>query len=465
MLIPFPFEDGQFLLWSRPEIAAEAQIALQRCFVDAGIYVDSESILEGEWPSIGSFSTSGSTVSFSISAAGSLKQISVDASDERFPYVSGKTPWGSYVIVMSSEGMKDFCSFCSSNSISPSSPPAQGNSSTSGQEGYYLRLCAKCVTMKQHGLSSIMVYDGVSPKEDGPHFVLTGDVSVKPGNNMTILEPDEGVGVSLNAVPGAGLGTVPCGTSGQSCSLPRISSPDGHVRLFNDTCYDLEPGQTYEISVDGEPRMSRDMIIHAKCTSCCTCAMYESIVNDRLAPLFDIVKSSKESIDGLLSDYESAVKRFNQRIKRPSLSDISLSLTGMPIGKNLSPKLSNTSVRGKMARCAFTAMLKNSSYANIYATVLELSGTDSVVEASASWSDEDGSPKSKTGNSAGSIIGSSFTVYPGRSLAVTFISKKSGMVKSVSTGGYSGAISFVLSYSAQEGVSGGLGVLRRSVEV
>ena len=458
MLIPFPFEDGQVLAW--PDKAEEAQLLLDRCFVDAGVSVYGADIADG-WPSIGKLSTGASWISFVLSAGGMERPITISATDARFPIVSGKADFGSYVIVASSEGIRDFLSFCSSNSISP---PVPGSSSPSERVGdFFLRLCAKCVTRSPVGLTSIKVYDGVKAKSEGPHFVLKGDVAIKPGNNMLLSEPDEN-GIQIEAVPGAGMGVVPCVCEDNAVVKSPIMSPDGHTRIFNDTCYDIEPWIETK-NEGGVTERIGHIQLHAKCTACCTCAMYESIVNDRLAPLSAIVRQAKADIASHLSEYENAVKRFNQRLLRPTASDVRLSLSGMPVGANLSPKLAETKVKGKMGRCAFTAILRNSSYSVINATVYSLAGSDTVVEASASWSDADGTPKSKTGNAASDIVGQTFSIMPGMSLVVTFVSVKNEMVGAASTGGYKGSISVGLSYSTENGPSGSLGIIRKSVEV
>ena len=458
MLIPFPFEDGQVLAW--PDKAEEAQLLLDRCFVDAGVSVHGADIADG-WPSIGKLATGASWISFVLSAGGMERPITISATDARFPIVSGKADFGSYVIVASSEGIRDFLSFCSSNSISP---PVPGSSSPSERVGdFFLRLCAKCVTRSPIGLTSIKVYDGVNAKSEGPHFVLKGDVAIKPGNNMLLSEQDEN-GIQIGAVPGAGMGVVPCMCDDNAVVKSSIMSPDGHTRIFNDTCYDIEPWIETK-NEGGVTERIGHIQLHAKCTACCTCAMYESIVNDRLAPLSAIVRQAKADIASQLSEYENAVKRFNQRLLRPTASDVRLSLSGMPVGANLSPKLAETKVKGKMGRCAFTAILRNSSYSVINATVYSLSGSDTVVEASASWSDADGTPKSKTGNAASDIVGQTFSIMPGMSLVVTFVSVKNEMVGAASTGGYKGSISVGLSYSTENGPSGSLGIMRKSVEV
>ena len=451
MLVSFPFEDGQILEWT--SMRETAQRFLERCFVDAGVNVYG---IEGGWPSIGRFSIGESQMSFCISVGGSEKSITVSASASGFPIVSGNAPFGSYVVVMSADGVRDFIAFCSENSISP---PVPVSSSPSELDGGFLKLCPKCVTRTPVGLTSIRVYDGVNPKGEGPHFILKGNVLVKPGNNMLLSDPEEN-GIQIGAVPGAGLGVVPCLCNDSAVVKSPIMSPDGHTRIFNDTCYDVEPW----IETKGSKRIGH-LQLHAKCTACCTCAMYESIVNDRLVPLSNAIRQARSDIEEHLSDYESAVKRFNQRLAIPTLSDVRLSLSGMPVGANLSPKLAETGVKGRMGRCAFTATMRNSSYSVITATVYSLSGSDVVEEVSASWSDENGVPKSKSGNSASDIVGKSFTVMPGMSLVITFVSVKNDMVEEASTGGYSGSISVGLSYSSEGGNSGSLGILRKTVEV
>lgn len=462
MLVPFPFEDGQTLAWSSgsSDLDAEAQRLLERCFADAFVNAYGSDIEDG-WPSIGGFSTGNSYMSFLIFAGGKSESVTISDSVSRFPILRGRAPFGSYVVVMSSEGLRDFLSFCSEKSISP---PAPGSSSPSERDGVFLRLCARCVAKTPSGLTSIRVFDGVNPKSIGPHFVLKGNISVIPGNNMLISDPDDN-GMQIGAVPGAGMGTVPCLCEDVASVKSPIMSPDGHTRIFNDTCYDIEPWIQPVIENDVVVKRIGHIQLHAKCTACCTCEMYESIVNDRLVPLSNAVRQAKSDIDKNLSKYESAVKRFNQRLSKPTLSDVRLSLSGMPVGANLSPKLAETGVKGRMERCAFTATLRNSSYSVITATVYSLSGSDVIAEVSASWSDENEVPKSKSGNSASDIVGRSFTIMPGMSLVVAFVSVKNEMVESASTGGYSGSISVGLSYSSEGGHSGSLGILSKTVRV
>ena len=465
MNVHFEFMNGESSasVYATRITADEVNMAMQRCFVDAQAVIRSMSVPDGEWPSIGSFSSSGSSILFTLAYNGIETRMSVSESGTKFPIVNGDAAWGSYVVVLSSEGIREFVDLCGKYGVSPPSP---GCSSPMGMDGdCFLRLCTRCVTLVPNSLSSILVYDGVKGKESGPHFTITGDVSIKPGNNMLLSNPEGSEnGIGINAVPGAGMGIVTCGCRGSEKSKSVLESPDGHTRIFNGTCYDLEPCETSEIEVGGNTRRSRTLRIHSKCTACCTCDMYESIVNEKLAPLFAIVSSAKSDIDGMASQYEEAVKKFNKRLSKPTISDVTMSLSGVPVSEKLGPRITGDTVTGKMDRCAFTAVVRNCSFAIVDARINSLSANDSIVEASASWSDQDGSPKSKSGASAGSVAGSTFRLYPGRSLVITFVSVKNKMVASAGTGGFTGSVSVGLSYR-KNGASGSLGTLKKTVSV
>ena len=499
-LTPFPFEDGQFLRWPDPESANDAQLALQKCFVDAVVNVCSESIADSEWPSVGGFRKDGGRISFSLLALGDDVRISVVPSSVEFPIVSGRARFGWYCLTLSSEGVREMLE----SSFEFPDPNAEGTSA--------LRLCCRCVSVKPDELKSIRVYDGysirvfdddlsygsgdicrhdglfyrcITPVDAGgsfdeaswkeidvtdadPDFTMTGDVQIHTGYNMSLDDSSNSImdsdltGISLNATPGAGLGTVPCDCSSSESLESALIGKDGHTRIFNDTCYDVEP--KYETNKTTGKRYGV-IQLHAKCTACCTCDMYSSIVNDRLVPLADTVRECKSEVLKTLSSYEEAVSAFNGRIAVPTLNDVSLSLTGMPIGKNVSPKVSGGNVSGLMSRCAFTSILRNSSYATIIASVYSINGSDSVVEASASWADVDGVQNSLSCDSANGICGRQYRIGPGHSLVLAYVSRKGSRVSSVSTGGYSGSVSIGLKYETASGKTGSLGVLNKSVEV
>ena len=416
MLIPFPFRDGQPTPWT-----GEVQSALEACFVDAAMHISGSSVPEGGWPALGGFTPSGNSLSFKVSVGDDEVSVSVAASSDPFPIVRGSAPWGTYVLVVSSEGLRRLaeCDFPA---------PVRSSSSPSGRSaGVWLELCAKCVTVTPVGLTSIRVFDGIHSEESGPHFVLSGDVSVRPGNNMDVSTEDSG-SIRLDAVPGGGTGVLPC-----ICDEPATTSPlmsrDGLSRIFNDTCYDLEPLAGGVIQ------------IHSKCTACCTCEMYESIVKDRLVPLANALRKARADLSGMLDDYESAVSKFNYRISHPTDADYTLSLAGMPVGGMLSPRLGTTDVRGRMSRCAFTAVLANKSQYDMTAWIETLGGTDDVVEVSATWTDENDAQHAMSADRTADILGYQMHVGPGRSLVVNFVSRKRAKVKEVSTNtGYTGYI-------------------------
>ena len=108
-LVAFPFADDQCLEWQQEEMRAEAQIALQKCFADASICLKSTSVNEYDWPRIGSFRSLGTSISFVLKACGSSVSLSVSSSESKFPIVSGSAAFGSYVIVMCSDAIREFC--------------------------------------------------------------------------------------------------------------------------------------------------------------------------------------------------------------------------------------------------------------------------------------------------------------------------------------------------------------------
>lgn len=467
-LVPFPFEDGKSLAWEGSVADADAaQIALEKCFVDAGVAFSSNPSEEDAWPSVGDFGVSGNVLRFVLRFGGTETRLSVSSSGAKFPIVDGRTDAGSYVLVLSSEGIRDFISFCSSSGVSP---PSSGSSSPSGMDGdCYLRLCAKCVTFAPEPLSSIRVFDGVGKKEDGPHFVLSGSVEIRPGNNMRLSEPeDEDNGISLDAVPGAGMGKIACSCSGSGGALAALTGPDGHLRIFNDTCYDVEPCEKEEIEVDGETRTSRVLRLHAKCIACCQCSMYESIVNDRLVGLANAIRKIKSDLDKLRlgdSGYEKSVSKFNGRIAKPSLKDVRLTLSGMPVGADVGQKLEDTLVSGKMERCAFSAFLSNGSFSTIEAKLSGLSATDTILQATVVEVTKKGDAVSTSYNrtSVGSLVGKKYDVRPGSYLVVNFIAARDELVKQIRRKPFVGAISFSLSYFNESGARRGLGTVSRSI--
>ena len=472
MLVSFPMKDGQFLAWAGNVDMSEAQMALERCFVDAAVHISGHIVPDGGWPALGRFRTSGSSLSFSLSVGESEVSMSVSASSVRFPVVRGTAPWGWYVVVLSSDGIKDFCE-------SGFSPPVPSNSSPSGRGGgYWLDLCDRCVTVTPEGLSSIRVYDGVHSESSGPHFVLSGDISVAPGNNMVTSGSEQDNGIELAAVPGAGLGVLPCDCP-EDTPLFQLASPDGHARLFNDTCHDFDI-----VSWSGNTATVR---IYSKCTACCTCEMYESIVNDRLRALADVLKNVRGKLykdnDSLLNAYKDAVDKFNKRMQAPTPPDVKVTITGTPVGLNLSPILgprddtSAKAIKGYMERCAFKVVVKNLSAYNIYVSLngFIVSAKDGspmeVIESSANWIDDEMNMHTDASNNASLQLVREALVGPGKTLDMWFLSRKKRKVSRVDTAtGYSAEVQlFVWGRDGNGGAvylgDNNTGNLYRSVEV
>ena len=456
MLSPFPFEDGY------PGVVNEDAAvldAIQRCFVDAGVYVVGLNDEDVSWPSIGMFTVSDGRLLFSLKVGDSTIEMSAAPSMERFQVISGKADWGTYVVTVSSEGISEII-----GGDSNFAHPVPALSSSTGLDGrFYLRLCARCVTFSPGGLKRILVYDGIGDKSDGPQYILSGEVSIVPGNNFILNNPD-GVdaGIELCAKPGAGTGKNPCTCGGIGNTARRKDALEGHVRLFNDTCYDFEPLDTCSEST------TRVLKVHAKCTACCTCEMYKSIVDDRLAPIARVVRSVKDKIDSNLLDYEGAVEKFNDRIDSPNIEDVQMSLSGMPNFRNFSSELTNTCISGYMRRCVFTFTVRNTSYAVLSVRVLEVAGTDVVVGATAVWSSLEGAPASKKSDDAAGIC-ATYNLAAGRSLVITYVSrtnaKSSSVPPALNEWKFNGHVKVRLIGHKSDGSVVDLGVATRSISV
>jgi hypothetical protein len=137
----------------------------------------------------------------------------------------------------------------------------------------------------------------------------------------------------------------------------------------------------------------------------------------------------------------------------------------MPIGANVSPKIGNANVAGKMSRCAFSALVRNSSFSALMVTITKMSGTDSIVEAIATWTNELGEPLEVVSDSAEGVVKKTYTIYPGRSLSVTYVSKKNASVSQVNTGGFSGKFEVDIAYRDSNGTMRSIGILRKDVQV
>lgn len=389
----FPLADGQPV-----PVDDDVRTALFGCIVDAMVSVSSPD--DARSPRICNIGSDGTTFRVSVAMGQDFTPVSVSwsaAGQSEYPVVSGKTSWGFYTIVFSSEGIRDLGPL---DLVFPSSAALV---SSSAEEGLYFS--PKAVNRASDGVSSIRVFDGVRPKEDGPHFVLGGDVLIRPGNNMTLGRyPDEGDegGVEISAVPGAGMGVVPCRCSSAGVVSSGLKSEDGHVRLFNDTCYDLEPSTSSGV-----------LKIHAKCTACCTCDMYSSIVDDRLAVLSDSIRKARRDIQDALSVYEENVRAFNRRIASPEEEDIVVTMSGSALGKNMATK--TNSIAGSLDRASFRALVVNNAFVDVVITVTGMQSSGVIKDSTLNL----GAARSVHGG--GSLVDQSFVLSPGGCAAIAFV--------------------------------------------
>ena len=427
MLTAYPFEDGSFLEWSDGIDANEAQIALQKCFVDASINLNvnkfkhytnhvADDIANSraakvqtidECPHIGHFRVNGNALYFVLTACNVDVNLSVSATKIRYPIISGCASFGSYTLILSSEGV---CEFCKDISVYP--PPSTVSSSPRWRErGFWLPLVGHCVTSRPQDIMSINVYDGINNVpyiENGvakettsldvivdcienntaiPNYSINGDVVIEPGNNMTFTKSENVTGFALNAVAGSGLGIVECTcTNNDSSSAingsPIFDSDDGQARIFTDTCYDIEPQQSYT----SENGVQHGVLkLHGKCTACCQCSMYESIVNDRLVILANEINSLKDKLDLMKIKYERTVKNFNTRINELTMDDIKVSVTGMT-----DRSISRVSFTAVVQNCGFVPAVIESPFMQVHGRSMlkpECSKEPGYVKWFPSWLD------------------------------------------------------------------------------
>ena len=400
----YPLADGQDV----PLEDGKRQLLLG-CIVDAMISIfDSD---DARLPRVCNISSDGTTLRLSIAVGEDEVPLSVAWASTRstpYPIVNGPAPWGYYTMVFSSEGIRDL------GYMEPIFPSSATNDSSSAEEGFPgLYFSPRAICRSPEGLRSIMVYDGVQPKSEGPHFIVGGDVAIKPGNNIRLEDPagrgDDVDGVVVSAIPGAGAGRVASVKNTANAVSSPLKSEDGHVRIFNDTCYDLEPSTANAGALPGHIK------IHAKCTACCTCDMYSSIVNDRLSVLFGLVKQAKGVINELKDKYETHVAMFNGRISKPSPEDIYVKLTGTAIGNNLSTKTPN--IKGSLSRASFRCIVRNDSFEAVSVTFVR-------NQASGNCTIEDTSLKTSGGVSQhvnGALRNYVFMLGPGEYASVNFV--------------------------------------------
>ena len=217
--------------------------------------------------------------------------------------------------------------------------------------GLHILLEPSCVMVDPGSVTSITIYE-----EEGGVFTertVAGDVVLKAGYN-TELSAD-GDGISIEAGPGLGLGTVPCDddcaddvdTDGHP-----LPSDDGHVVIAGDDCYEVvvrglkESGQDgsdegseddsdEEDPGEGEEQQGEDLgysttfntiQLVGKCVACCQCQQFVDVIGV-LKEVAQRVADNRDAITGAMTDkYNDLVGDLDKKISGPEV-DIQLDIS------------------------------------------------------------------------------------------------------------------------------------------
>ena len=410
--IRYPFADDSTL--SIPEGSARAVFG---CFVDAMIQLkDHRSDIV---PKVIGISLLEHTLSFTLSGPSRIV-LNCTRSKSRFPVITGKTDWCWYTFVLSSDGIRELESITDLDGLSSDE----------------LELSPHCIGMPSLGVSTIEVYGGLKEHdgrrltlqealEASPDAIISGDIGIEEGFNAALSS--EGTDLTVTASPGAGAGTAPCPCeqTDQDSTRRGIWSKDGHVRLFNDTCYDYLPS--------GQERLSGSLILQAKCKACCTCEMYETLVNGRLVPLKNAILYAKRNLDRTLEDYEDSVRKWNERIHTATEDDIVMTMTAVPM-ESAGTNLSGSGVSGRMSRCGFTANVRNDSFVNVKVVIDGITANGKIFQQTLGYLSGD-TPVVKS-----SAAGQSVTLQPGKSLLISYFVRSDSYQRKSSRAGFSSTV-------------------------
>ena len=401
-IIRYPFADDSII--SCPNDLAGAVFG---CFVDAMVQLKEDDVKTY----ISGISLQSHTILFTLNGKSSV-HLTCTRSKTKFPVITGETDWCWYTFVLSSDGIRELEGFQGVDAITDNR----------------LELAPRCIGQRPNGILSIGIYEGTKEKDgvrlslqeainDAPDVVVSGNVSFTEGTNAFISV--DGKTVTLAALPGSGTGTAVClCTEEEGEGRNGLRSPDGHVRIFNDTCYDLIPATSEGV-----------LRAQAKCKACCTCDMYASIVNDRLIPLKNEILAAKNQISESLSEYEDAVTKWNARMNKALPEDIVLTLTAVPLDAT-GTNLSGGSVSGRMSRCGFTSVVRNDSFIDVDISFKTLTVTGgSIKEVMVNYT-KDGNPISQHG------VNTKITLQPGKSMVVTYYTVKDAYVRTGSNSDY-----------------------------
>ena len=422
-LVRYPFADDTTL-----SVGDRLSSLLFGCFVDA--LVQLKPGYQDITPYIKDIGIQGHTLEFVLSGPSDMA-LRCTRSREQYPVIQGESKWCWYTFVLSSDGIRDL----EGSWHMPSTCPD------------VIQLSPRCIGVQPKGVTSIGICGGTKEKkvgdsfvrltlqealEDDPDVVLDGDLSLAAGYNTVLSQTTDGL--TISAIPGAGSGTAPCPC--QKADIPDmrkgIWSTDGHIRLFNDTCYDFvhDTDELYDSTFDVN---AGRIEIHAKCKACCTCEMYGSIVNGRLVPIKDAVISAQNKLNGSLKAYENAVSKWNKRVDSVLPEDIVMTMTAIPLD-SAGTQIGGGGVAGRMSRCGYSATVRNDSFVDVTISVDSISSNGSIFQQTISYMNG-GTPVVLQ-----STLGQRVLLNPGKSLLISYFVRSDGYAPRSSRSGFSSTV-------------------------
>lgn len=445
--IRYPFADDSVL-----SVEEDVALSVFGCFVDALVQLKDP---DAPMPVVAGLSYSGGALAFELRESADAEtgeRFTCAGGKTGFPVISRETSWCWCTFVMSAPGIRDLQD--SASLLAPGS----------AVQGDVLRFGQRCIGKPAGQVRSIKVYGGEKGPEGElrrytrrealehePDATVTGAVTLSTGHNMSFQDAAYsafGNSITLNAVPGAGLGRFPCECQDAvTYKTPGLLSGDGHTRLFNDTCYDVLP--MWYSGEYGELRL------HVKCKACCTCEMYASIVEDRLVPLKDEVLRDKASLDSTLATYVKNVHKWNQRLKTALPEDIVITASAVPLDA-AGTDLKGGDVYGLMNRCGFSVTVRNESFVTVNATLSDFSSNGDPFEAQVSYMDGDKKPVVRTIRPP--INTGHISLPPGRSMTFTCFVRLRNMVRTDSQSGFMASARVSVGHNGRTVVSKTMGV-------
>lgn len=421
-LVRFPFADN-----ARLSAADDVANAVFGCFTDAmvqlkGFDCDFRTFVTG-------ISLDAHTLSFTLSGKTGVP-LTCTRSKTRFPVISGETDWCWYAFVLSSDGIRDLELMEIPDEV----------------RGDEIDLAPRCIGRQPLGVTAIDIYGGrredasgrrltlQEALEEEPDQTVSGRVGISEGFNAVLSGADGELLIS--ASPGAGSGTAPCPCETRPATSDGTKrglwSSDGHIRIFNDTCYDVmnDNHGLHDLTLD---RKTGHVTLMAKCKACCTCEMYGAIVNGRLVPIKDAVLSVRSRLERTLSDYESAVRKWNRRLTQAAPDDIVMTMTAIPMDP-AGTRIEGTGVTGRMGRCGFSATVRNDSFVDVTVKIESISSNGTIFQETLGYVSDD------TPVVSSSARGQSVILQPGKSMTLSYFVRSSSYSRSASRRGFRSSV-------------------------